>query len=348
MTDLIYTSDSEPGYSRRRCGRGFTFLDEQGERITDASTIKRIKSLVLPPAYREVWICANPNGHLQATGLDDRGRKQYRYHPSWNEARAETKFAHQVEFAKSLPAIRRRVLQDMDSSGLPKEKVIACAVRVLDHTGARIGSKAYRDENGTFGITTLEQEHLEKIDRETAGIRLSFTGKSNNEIDLDFRGKQVAEVLSEMTDLPGENLFQYEGRDGELYTIKASDVNSYLQTIHPEATAKDFRTWRASVLTFAELSRTIPGKTKAIRNSQIRDAVTRTAEELAHRVETCREYYIHPRILDSFLEGRLIEGAARFSRNHATAHGLSVMEEKLLEFLSAEPAVSEQEKLAAG
>jgi len=342
MARLVYTTDEDPGISRRRCGRGFTYLDSSGERISRPDVIERIRALAIPPAYRKVWICPLDKGHLQATGRDDRCRKQYRYHPEWVRQRNETKFARLLEFAEALPGIRSRVQRDLQDKEITRRRVIAAAIRVIDHTGARVGNPTYTAANGSYGVTTLTTEHLDNEVGEMEGgksdsgdIELNYTGKGGKEVHFDFCSARVAKLLCQARDLPGEELFSYRTPDGGSTPIHASDVNDYLHEIADEITAKDFRTWKASLICFALLSSGLPPGSKMERDREIVAAVKETASHLHHRPATCRNYYVHPAILKAYADGEPLKGASRFRPDQSPRRGLSAMEEKLVDFVES-------------
>ena len=347
---LVFSSDDGPGFSRRRCGRGFSYRDTAGERIGDEGIIKRIQALAIPPAYEGVWICPLETGHLQATGRDLRKRKQYRYHPEWVRQRNETKFSQLADFARLLPRIRRRVQADLLDDEISKRRVVAAAIRVIDHTGARVGNEAYAKENKSYGITTLREDHfVEDTDKSAAKgsdyqsasdghdkLELAYMGKSGQPVRLDFRSDRVAQLLDQARDLPGEHLFHYQTSDDGSAPIYSSDVNDYLHEVSDEITAKDFRTWKASLLCFSYLSGIDPPSSGAARDREIVAAIKATAKHLHHRPATCRKYYVHPKIVQAFEAGESLEGAERFVADRVPRGDLSTMEESLLEFLDDE------------
>jgi DNA topoisomerase-1 len=252
LAELVYVSDESPGISRRKSGSGFAHYDAKGRRIHDQQVLKRIRSLAVPPAYHNVWICPDPNGHIQATGRDDRGRKQYRYHPHWSEVRDSTKYERMLEFAKVLPAIRARVSSDMAKRGLPREKVVATVVNLLETTLIRVGNKDYAKDNGSYGLTTLRSRHVAVASSE---LRFNFKGKSGKTWRLQVKDRRVARVVKACQELPGQHLFQYIDADSESRAVTSSDVNDYLREITgTDITAKDFRTWAGTVLAAMALS----------------------------------------------------------------------------------------------
>src|SRR6476660_665787 len=238
---LQYVNDDRPGYSRKAKGKNFEYLDTEGKKIRDEQRVLRIKRLAIPPAWTEVWICPSPNGHIQATGRDARGRKQYRYHERWREVRDENKYDRVVVFGKALPRIRRRVNLDLKRRGLPREKVLATVVQLLERTFIRIGNEEYAKENKSFGLTTMKDRHVEV---KGAKLRFRFRGKSGRDHEIDVTDRRTAKIVSKLQDLPGQDLFQYVDDDGEIRNISSQDVNEYLREITGEDfSAKDFRTW---------------------------------------------------------------------------------------------------------
>lgn len=300
---LVYATDLEPGIRRVRKGKGFTYVDPHGKQVDDPATLDRIRSLVIPPAWEDVWITTRPRGHLQATGRDARGRKQHRYHPRWREMRDEDKFERMAGFARVLPRIRRRVARDMRRPGLPREKVVATIVKLLENTYARIGNEEYARENGSFGLTTLRNRHV-KV--KGATIRFLFKGKSGREVQLGLTDRRVASVIKRCEELPGQHLFQYLDAEGERRAVTSDDVNGYLKEVTGEEfTAKDFRTWAATVLAACAL-REMTGfesETEAKRN--IVAAIDGVARRLGHTRAVCRRSYVHPAVIDGYLEGTL-------------------------------------------
>ena len=300
---LAYTSDAEPGIRRVRNGRGFMYFDAEGRKVRDPGTLDRIRSLVIPPAWKQVWICAKPRGHLQATGRDVRGRKQSRYHPTWNETRDADKFARLVGFGRALPRIRSRVARDLRRKGLPQEKVIATIVKLLETTFARVGNEEYARDNGSFGLTTLRDRH---VTIKGATIRFLFRGKSGREHALAVTDRRVASVVKRCEELPGQMLFQYVDESGERRTVTSDDVNGYLREATGEDfTAKDFRTWAGTVLAASALSglARFESETEAKRN--VVAAIDGVAKKLGHTRAICRRAYVHPAVVDTYLDGSL-------------------------------------------
>ena len=301
--DLVYTHDGMPGYTRRKSGRGFSYLTPGGTVLRSAAERTRIASLVIPPAYESVWICQLPNGHLQATGFDQRGRKQYRYHPEWHLLAGDRKFDLLPDFAKALPRIRRRLRAALASETLDREGIVAGIVALLDSTGFRIGNHRYARENRSFGITSLLARHLSEEDGEWV---LRFKGKSGKDHEAQIRDARIAALITELHELPGQRLFRHEDESGSWRDVGTADVNAWLkETGGGDFTAKQFRTWKASLLCARELGKEPPGESEAACKRAEVAAIRTTAEALNHTVATCRKYYIHPGILKAYRSGEL-------------------------------------------
>jgi DNA topoisomerase-1 len=300
---LVYASDDEPGLRRVRKGTGFIYVDPKGKRVTDRDTLDRIGGLVIPPAWKDVWISRRPRGHLQATGHDARGRKQHLYHARWRQVRDADKFARMVGFARALPRIRRRVARDLGQPGLPREKVVATIVRLLEMTYARIGNEEYARDNGSFGLTTLRDRH---VTVSGSSVRFLFRGKSGREIEVGVTNRRVARVVKRCEELPGQMLFQYIGSDGERHTVHSDDVNQYLQDVSGEDyTAKDFRTWSATVLATCALRDVARFESDAEAKHNVVAAIDSVARRLGHTRAVCRRSYVHPRVIDTYMDGSL-------------------------------------------
>ena len=302
---LRYVGDHQPGIRRRRSGRGFTYLQPDGSRVTQPERLRRIRALAVPPAWTDVWICTNPNGHIQATGRDARGRKQYRYHPRWREARDETKYGRMIDFGRALPRLRRRVERDLGRPGLPKEKVLATVVRLLDSSRIRVGNPEYARDNASYGLTTLREKHVSVAgDR----VRFRFRGKSGREHDVDVHDRRVAAVIRRCQDLPGQQLFRYLDPDGEVRGIDSDDVNAYLREVTgADFTAKDFRTWSGTVLAAVELAAQGPYGDEGEARHKLVEAVRSVARVLGNTEAVCRRCYVHPAVIDGYLAGRVID-----------------------------------------
>lgn len=296
---LQYVTDDEPGIARFGRSRHFRYRSTNGKPVRDRATLARIRSMAIPPAWREVWIAASPDAHLQATGRDARGRKQYRYHQDFAAVRDAAKFSHLVEFADALPIIRRQIKRDLNRLGMPREKVLAAVVSLLEDTLIRVGNEDYARANQSFGLTTLRNRHARVRGSE---MRFLFRGKSGKEWSLSLRNRRVAKVVRSCQELPGQNLFEYRNGDGTIHRLTSSDVNSYLQEISGrEITAKDFRTWAGTVKAAIRLQRSAEPRSRRL----IRSVIAEVAGELGNTVAVCRKCYIHPRVLSDFESGKL-------------------------------------------
>jgi len=327
---LYYVNDNRLGYRRRANGNGFEYLDTEAKRIRDKQRLLRIKRLAIPPAWTDVWICPSPNGHIQATGRDARGRKQYRYHDRWREVRDENKFGHLTEFAKALPNIRRRITGDMKLNGLPREKILAAIVRLLDRTFMRIGNEEYARFNKSFGITTMRDRH---VTVRGAHLLFRFRGKSGREYEVGLTDQRIAKIVSNLQDLPGQNLFQYMNGSGEARDITSQDVNDYLRQISGnDFTAKDFRTWAGTLLTAIGLSVQPNFESKKQAKANINNAVSAAAEVLGNTPTICRKCYVHPAVIEAYLNGTLIAGLTS-ARKSAGRWDLRATEKAVLKSL---------------
>jgi DNA topoisomerase-1 len=300
---LIYVSDVEPGIRRKKCGSGFTYLGVSGSRIQDRAILKRIRKLAIPPAWTDVWICPKSNGHLQATGRDARGRKQYRYHAAFREIRESTKYEHMVEFAKALPAIRAKVKEHTALKGLPREKVLATVVDLLETTLIRVGNDSYAKDNKSYGLTTLRNQHVAVNGSE---LRFHFKGKGGKTWRLQVKDRRIAKIVRACQDLPGQELFQYVDETGELKDVTSSDVNSYLREITGrDISAKDFRTWHGTVMAALALHELASFDGKTAMKKNIKAAIEQVAARLGNTVTICRKCYVHPEILQAYAESEL-------------------------------------------
>jgi DNA topoisomerase-1 len=305
LANLEYVEDSVPGIRRIHRGRTFEYVDPRNRKVRDLSVLSRIRSLVIPPAWKGVWICTKPNGHLQATGRDARGRKQYRYHPRWRETRDEAKYQNVIDFATSLPRIRRRVRRDLHRRGLPREKVLAAIVRLLETTLIRVGNEEYARVNGSFGLTTMRDEHA---DVRGSKIRFEFRGKSGIEYEIDLKDPRLATVVQKCQDLPGQQLFQYVDGNGEVRDVGSDDVNEYLREISGrEFTAKDFRTWAGTSLAARALREFEDFDSQAAAKRNITRAIERVAARLGNTKTVCRKCYVHPAVIEAYLDHSLVE-----------------------------------------
>jgi DNA topoisomerase-1 len=300
---LRFTTDARPGISRRRAGRGFSYRDPDGGTIRDTATLARIRSLAVPPAWTDVWISPDPRGHLQATGRDARGRKQSRYHPDYRASRERVKYDRMLAFARLLPRIRERVDADLARQGLPREKVLAAVVRLLELTLIRVGNDEYARLNRSFGLTTLRDRHAHVRGSQ---VRFRFRGKSGVMQDVTIRDRRLARVVGRCQDLPGQELLQYVDDDGEIRDVGSEDVNAYLRDIAGEdVTAKDFRTWAGTVLAYRALMALQPGATEREARRNVVEAVRRTAESLGNTPAVARRSYVHPEVLAAYLDGSI-------------------------------------------
>ena len=298
LAGLRYTSDDQPGIRRLRKGRGFRYVDRDGVAVRDKSELSRIRRLAIPPAWTDVWISPSPLGHIQATGRDARGRKQYRYHERWREVRDEAKYGRLSDFAKALPRIRARVDADLARPGIPRERVLATAVRILDQTFMRVGNAEYARDNGSFGLTTLRSKHVE-----VSGSRIvfRFRGKSGKDHEVDMRDVRLARVIARLEQLPGQELFRYVDDDGKPELIESEDVNAYLREISGEdVSAKDFRTWAGTVLAARALAGLGPARNERIAGKRIIEAIDVVAGRLGNTRAVCRKCYVHPGVLEAY------------------------------------------------
>jgi DNA topoisomerase-1 len=310
VAGLRYVNDlKSPGIRRRGHHKRFRYVDPRGHAVSDPEVLRRIKSLVIPPAWTDVWICPNPLGHLQATGRDARGRKQYRYHPRWRQVRDEVKYGRLLAFAAALPKIRERTASDLDRSGLPREKILATVVKLLEKTLIRVGNEEYARDNNSYGLTTMRNGHA-KVNGTT--LRFEFRGKSGKAHSVDLQDARLARIVKACRDLPGYELFQYLDDDGQRKGIESSDVNDYLREICSESfTAKDFRTWAGTVLTACELSRFPPHQSQTVAKKNIVEAVKAVATRLGNTTSVCRKCYIHPAVFDAYMNGDIVTSSKR-------------------------------------
>lgn len=297
---LRYVSDDAPGIRRVRSGKYFVYHDAEGKKLADAEQLLRIKSLAIPPAWEDVWICAFANGHVQATGRDARGRKQYRYHKRWREVRDENKYDRLIEFGRKLPELRRRVTRDLSRPGLPRRKVLATVVSLLESTLIRVGNEEYARNNKSFGLTTMRDRHVKPARK---GLHFEFQGKSRISHTIAVTDSRLAKIVKRCRDLPGYTLFQYMDRRGQQRAVEASDVNSYLrEAMGSDFTAKDFRTWAGTVLAYEALTTAEGFETKAQASKNVVAAIDSVAKKLGNTKTVCRNCYIHPEIISSYLE----------------------------------------------
>jgi DNA topoisomerase-1 len=302
---LRYVSDARPGIRRKRSGRHFRYVGADGQPIRDPAVLQRIKALAIPPAWTDVWICPSPNGHIQATARDAKGRKQYRYHPRWQAVRDETKYERTLAFGQALPSIREQTERHLDLPGLPREKVLATVVRLLETTLIRVGNDEYARQNHSFGLTTMRDRH---VSVDGGKIRFHFLGKSGKRHTVEMHDRRLARIVRRCRDIPGQELFQYYDEAGERRDVTSGDVNAYLREITGEDfTAKDFRTWAGTVLAAWALREfeAFDSETQAKRN--VVQAIERVAERLGNTPAVCRRCYVHPAVLDAYLDGSLVD-----------------------------------------
>jgi DNA topoisomerase-1 len=301
---LRYVSDARPGIRRRKTGTGFTYTGADGAKLSNPDVLKRIKALVIPPAWANVWISPFADGHLQATGRDAKGRKQYRYHALFREVRESTKYEHAVAFADELPAIRKKVHEHMGRRGLPREKVLATVIHLLETTLIRIGNEDYAKQNNSYGLTTLKNRHVAVDGNE---IRFRFTGKSGKQWSLRVRDRRVAKIIKACQELPGQELLQYVDEAGNCQDVTSSDVNGYLKEITgKDITAKDFRTWAGTVLAAMALNEIESFDSAAQAKRNLRAAIEKVAARLGNTPTICRKCYVHPEVMNSYMDGNLV------------------------------------------
>lgn len=330
---LRYVSDVTPGIRRKRAGKYFSYTGRDGKTIHDEEVLKRIRSLGIPPAWTNVWICPNPRGHIQATGRDAKGRKQYRYHPKWREIRDETQYDRMLAFGKALPLIRERVEHDLRFHSLPREKVLATVVRLLDTTSIRIGNEEYARENGSFGLTTMRDNHVEV---EGTKVEFHFRGKSGKEHTIDVKDRQLARIIKKCQALPGHELFQYYDEHDKLHVIESDDVNTYLQQITAqEFTAKDFRTWAGTISATCALQDLGEYETQTQAKKNVVRAIESASNHLGNTPAICRKSYVYPEIIDAYLNGSLLKALKRDDEQAVVEalHGLRPEEVAVLAFL---------------
>ncbi len=340
---LRYISDTRPGIHRVKTRTGFRYTGPDGAPIRDKDTLSRIKSLVIPPAWTAVWIAPIPNGHLQATGRDARGRKQSRYHPRWREARDETKYERMTHFAEALPTLRQRVEHHLSLPGLPREKVLATIVRLMETTFIRVGNQEYARENKSYGLTTMRNKHVAV---HGSDITFSFQGKSRVHHTINLHDRRLAGIIKRCADLPGYDLFQYVDREGATHHIDSADVNEYLREITGQHfTAKDFRTWAGSVLACMLLSEIGPHTSVTEAKRNVVQAIKQVAGRLGNTPSVCRKCYVHPAVLETYLGGISIQAAKQeldaeiAEQTHALRHEEQALLNLLDQRLALEKAI---------
>ena len=301
---LRYVSDARPGIRRKKAGKGFTYTRADGSKLSESDVLKRIKALAIPPAWTDVWICPWADGHIQATGRDAKGRKQYRYHARFREVRESTKYEHVVAFADALPSIREKVGEHMALRGLPREKVLATVVHLLESTLIRVGNDDYAKQNNSYGLTTLKNRHVAVDGNE---VRFRFTGKSGKQWSLRVRDRRIAKIIKACQELPGQELIQYVDEEGNCRDVTSTDVNDYLREITgKDITAKDFRTWAGTVLAAMALNELESFDSAAQAKRNLRAAIEMVSARLGNTPTICRKCYVHPEVLNSYMDGNLV------------------------------------------
>jgi DNA topoisomerase I len=319
-THLLYVDEKTPGIRRKKCGKGFTYLSPTGARVIDRVLISRVKKLAIPPAWRDVWIAPHPESHIQATGRDNLGRKQYIYHSVWQELRNQTKFDRMIEFGRTLSRIREQVERNLSTRKMSKERAVAFVIRLLDITRLRIGNPEYARLNNSYGLTTLLDEHVEV---RGARIRFNFPGKGRKQIVLDIHDRRLAALAKKYQELPGQELVQYVDETGTFQTVGSADVNAFLKEITGEEfTAKDFRTWGGTVLTANELYSLGPAASRKEARKKVNLAIRTTARRLGNTPAICRRYYIHPVVIRAYEEGALFAAMAAAAETVSGPRGL--------------------------
>ena len=310
--NLRYVSDNEDGYTRKRKGTGFAYYSASGEHIKDKKLKARFKALVIPPMWDEVWICKHQNGHIQATGRDAKGRKQYIYHQKWREVRDRAKFEHLIDFAEALPSLRSRLYRDMKKDGLPRDKVVAAVVKLLEATLIRVGNEAYAKRNKSYGLTTIRSKH---VDVDGDDIEFEFKGKSGVEHDISLENHTLAEIVKACDELPGYELFAYLDDDGKARDVDSADVNAYLKEVTGSSfSAKDFRTWAATTSSFSHLYKMDAAENEKSVKQNIANAIKLVAQELGNTPAVCRSSYVHPFMLELYETGELHKRVAKVKK----------------------------------
>ena len=331
MAGLRYVTDSQPGIHRRQRGKGFQYIDAEGKGVRDKETLSRIKSLVIPPAWSNVWICQSPKGHLQVTGRDAKGRKQSRYHPRWREVRDETKYERMTIFGAVLPTIRERVEHDLGLPGMPRLKVLAAIVRLMEATLIRVGNEEYARENNSYGLTTMRNKHVEV---DGSNVTFNFKGKSGVRHTIDINDRRIAKIIQRCQDIPGYELFQYVDKEGNNHSIDSADVNDYLREISgQDFTAKDFRTWAGTVLACTMLREFEAFQSQTQAKKNVVQAIKDVSARLGNTPSVCRKCYVHPAVLDTYFSGAMIDTVKQRVEQEAVPYALRQEESALLDLL---------------
>jgi len=335
-SDLNYSTDSVRGIRRQRRGHGFSYIAANGKRISNPKTLERIKKLAIPPAWTDVWICPDKKGHIQATGRDAKGRKQYRYHSEYRQQRDETKFHRMLEFSRLLPKLRPQVEKHLSLPGLPRDKVLATVVRLLEKTLIRVGNEVYAKKNRSFGLTTMRDRHVEVSGAE---IRFKFRGKSGVVHSVAINDRRLAKIVQQCQSLPGQDLFQFVDDSGKRQDISSHDVNDYLHRLTGHAvTAKDFRTWAGTMRAAIALRKAGPADEAREADKNVVQVVDEVADHLGNTREVCRKYYIHPRVIERYLNGEVIPETPPLSSSKRQRKSAALRRDELsvLKFLDLE------------
>jgi len=327
VVGLRYVSDTTPGIQRQRMGDEFYYISVDNKQISDEAELSRIKALVIPPAWTDVWICPLPHGHLQATGRDAKGRKQYRYHTDWKKVRSQTKFNRLIAFGEALPKIRQRTQADLALPGLPCQKVLAMVVQLLEMTRIRVGNEEYAQTNKSFGLTTMRNRHV-KISG--SKLQFKFRGKSGVQHEIKLNDRRLIKLIKRCQDIPGQQLFQYLDDAGQPQPIDSGDVNDYIEQITGlDFTAKDFRTWAGTLLAAQTLNELGSFESKTERKKNVTQAIKEVAEQLGNRPATCRNYYVHPAIIDAYFDGSLFQSMTQPAKQKTREDSLELSLEEL-------------------
>lgn len=328
---LHYVSDDRPGIRRRKRGKGFSFYAPDGRKLTDEDTLRRIRALAIPPAYTDVWISPDPLGHIQATGRDAKGRKQYRYHPRWREVRDAVKYDRMIAFAETLPRIREQCDAHLRKQGMPRERVLALVVCLLEETNIRVGNEEYARKNRSFGLTTLLTKHVEVAG---AAIKFTFRGKSGKHHAVSLRDRRLASAVRRCLDIPGQELFTYVDELGAVHAVTSGDVNDYIRTIAGgEYTAKDFRTWAGTVIAADELRRCPICKNQRQQKREVLRAIENVSQRLGNTPSVCKKSYVHPAVIDAYFRGTITR--VSYDERDDGAHALQPIERFTLALLRA-------------
>lgn len=339
IAGLQYVRSDSLIIKRKKSGRGFSYLDPRGERITDKKELERLKSLTIPPALTDVWLCHLPNGHLQATGRDNKKRKQYFYHPEWRKTRSQHKFNRMLLFGASLPLIRETTTKHLRKRGLPKEKVLAAVVQLLETTLIRVGNQQYAKKNCSFGLTTLRDRH---VDISGSKVKFEFRGKSGVDHEIELQDRKLATVIKKCQEIPGYEIFKYYDESGDRHFVDSGDVNEYLRQItQQEFTAKDFRTWSGTLLAAIALNNLGEFDSEKQAQKNVVRAIKDTAKQLGNRPATCRKYYVHPAIIEAYGNGKLVSMMSEISQLESTSNKLHPEERVVLEIIQQEVPLPE-------